>query len=122
MEEKFAEQTLETEAASEAPPTPYLEDGIGLTFEDVKLAIAMKHDATISQDDPVLMLVTVCNAFLTEQEKLLERHNKAVTKIMASQTGDYITQVKDVACALGQTLSDSSVDGIRKVFADNALL
>lgn len=83
---------------------PELPDGIGLSYEDVQKMLAMKHNTSLSLDDPVLMMVSVCNVFLEELQKLHKRHNDAVKNIMVDQTGKYITGVKNTTDALAKTL------------------
>ena len=93
-----------------------LSDELGLKYEDIKNLLAMKHDTILSLDDPILMMVTIMNAYLSELEKLHSNHNKAVTKIMTSQTAGYISGVKETTDALSKTLADASVEAIHKIF------
>ncbi|EHJ48801.1 hypothetical protein DFW101_2797 [Solidesulfovibrio carbinoliphilus subsp. oakridgensis] len=60
-------------------------DGIGLSIEQVRTLLIQKHKTTMSDDDPMLMLVTINNAFLGDYDKLLGRHNKALTAYFESQ-------------------------------------
>ncbi|MDR1045346.1 MAG: hypothetical protein LBP33_09550 [Candidatus Adiutrix sp.] len=99
---------------------PQLPDGIGLSYEDIRLLMSMKHQTAMEMDDPVLMMVTVCNSFLGETQNLHQRHNEALSRIIAGKTREYISGVKQSADAFSQTLADASVEGVRRIFEDHA--
>ena len=99
---------------------PELPDGVGLSFDDIALLMAMKHKSVIEADEPMLMMVSVCNAFLSETQKLHQRHNEALAKIIAGKTQEYISGVKQTTDAFTQTLADASVEGVRQIFEDHA--
>lgn len=61
----------------------------------------------MSPDDPILMIVTVLNAFLAEEEKLLD-HRKALTAILAERTDGYVRAVEQTTAHLGESLSSAS--------------
>jgi len=69
-------------------------DGIGLTFEQVRSLLIKEHKTTMSDDDPMLMIVTIFNAFLTEYDKLLKRHNSALTSYFESQAKSLIDSAR----------------------------
>lgn len=103
------------------PAMPELPDGIGLGYEDIQKMLVMKHGGmSVSLDDPILMMVSVCNAFLGELQKLHIKHNKAVTKIMSDQSGKYISGVKETTETLAKTLADNSVLTIKSIFDSHA--
>lgn len=101
------------------PAMPELPDGIGLTLDDVRVLLAQKNSITVSPDDPVLMIVTILNAFLTEEEKLLERHRKALTSILSDKTDVYIKTVEKTTSNLQESISSASVEEIKKIFITN---
>lgn len=90
-------------------------DGIGLDLESVRTLLAQKHATVVAPDDPVLMLVTLQNAFLAEYEKLLDRHNKALTAILADKTDGYVAEVLMATKGLAKDFSTASVDNIRTI-------
>jgi len=92
-------------------------DGVGLSLEDVRALLAAKHGATLSADDPVLMLVTLQNAFLAEYERLLARHNQALTTLLAEKTEAHVSGVLQAAESLRANLSTGSVEAVRAVLA-----
>jgi hypothetical protein len=66
-----------TEAAATAPPQAQspakealLPDGIGLTLEQAKTLISQTSGIVLGNDEPALMGITVCNAYLGEVQKL----------------------------------------------------
>lgn len=95
---------------------PLLPEGIGMDYEDVRKLLSMKHETMLGKDEPIMMMVTLCNVFLGQLEKLHQRHNEAVTKIMSDQSKKYIDSVKVTTDALGQTLTENSVEAIRNIF------
>lgn len=59
-----------------------------LSLSEAKTLILERHRINVSENDPVMMLVTLHEAFLKDQECALERHNKAITVIMSSTVND----------------------------------
>jgi hypothetical protein len=101
--------------SNEHPPVPILPDGIGLSYEEVRKILQGKH-GKIENDDPILMLITLLNVFLAEEEKLLDRHNTALSRIISDRTYGYIKAVEETTASFGKSLSSSSLEGITKVF------
>nr|WP_320013117.1 hypothetical protein [uncultured Desulfobulbus sp.] len=98
---------------------PELPDGIGLSMEEVRMLLAVKNSASVSPDDPILMVVTVLNAFLSEEEKLLDRHSKALTAILTERTDGYVKAVEQTATHLGESLSSASAAEMTRLFSEN---
>jgi len=67
------------------------------------------------------MIVTVLNAFLSEEEKLLDRHRKALTAILTERTDGYVKSVEQTATHLGESLSSASAAEISHLFSENTL-
>lgn len=99
----------------DADTQPAVPDGIGLDLESVRTLLAQKHATVVDPDDPVLMLVTLQNAFLAEYEKLLDRHNKALTAMLAEKTDGYVSGVLSTTKGLAKELSAASVENIRTI-------
>jgi hypothetical protein len=104
----------------ESAEMPHLPDGVGISYEDMAVLLAAKHDSGLTRDDPVLMLVTICNVCLGEMEKLHTRHNQALAEIIAAKTSEYVSGVKQTTAALTTTLSDASVEGVRRTFNEQS--
>lgn len=104
---------------SDLPSMPELPDGIGLTLNEVRALLAAKNSVTVTPDDPILMMVTLLNAFLAEEERLLERHRKALTSILADRTDHYIQAVEQTTASLGESLSSSSLSEMKKIFVEH---
>ena len=73
--------------------SPALPDGIGLTLDDVRALLAKEHETIVPKDDPMLMIVTLLNAYLGEVDKLHARHGKALAALMAGKTDAYVKGV-----------------------------
>lgn len=97
-------------------PEPQLPEVPKLSLEDVKALIAANHDTTVSNDDPILMVVTIMNGFLESLQKLLDRHNEAVTGIMAEKTQTYVDTVKAASEEFSRLISEASVTAIMEIF------
>ena len=74
--------------------SPALPDGIGLTLDDVRALLAKEHETIVPKDDPMLMIVTLLNAYLGEVDKLHARHGKALAAHMAGKTDAYVKGVQ----------------------------
>ena len=99
---------------------PILPDGIGLTLEQAKMLISEKCGVRLGNDEPALMGITICNAYLGEVQKLHARHEAGLAKLMAEKTQAYVAGVNSAVDQLSASLSSASVEGIRKVFNEHA--
>lgn len=105
--------------AAEAEKKPLLPDGVGLSIESVRDLLVKKHDCKVSLDDPVLMVVTMLNAYLGEVQALQKKHEAGLSRLMADKTDDYMKGVKEAVKALQDGLSSASVEGIKAVFNEH---
>ena len=48
---------------------PLLPDGRGLDYEDIRMMLSKQHKTMLGNDEPIMMMVTLCNVFLGELEK-----------------------------------------------------
>ena len=101
-------------------PQPILPDGIGFTLEQAKALLAKDHKMILANDEPALMGITICNAYLTELEKLHTRHKEGLGRLMADKTDAYVSGVQAAVGQFTDSLSSASVEGVRKVFDDHA--
>lgn len=92
------------------------DDGRGLKYEEVRALLAEKHDSGLSLDDPILMLVTILNVYLSELEKAHLAYNTALGDILAAKTGEHIAKVKEAASLLEKAVSESSVNAVNAAF------
>jgi len=104
----------------EAPPMPVLPDGLGMSLEQVQNLLAEKHKTIVGLDDPILMVVTVLNAFLAQENALIERHKAALAKVMADKTGEYVDAVKKVSDSLAVVLADVALSSMQNTFASHS--
>jgi len=85
----MTEQPENTQQEKEA----LLPDGIGLNLEQAKALITHHCGIKLGNDDPALMGITICNAYLGEIQKLHNRHKEGLALLMAEKTTAYITGV-----------------------------
>lgn len=109
-------QTESRESFPAPPPMPELPDGIGMSLDQVTQMLAQKHKTIVSVDDPLLMMVTICNAFLAEEEKLLQRHNQALTEVLSARVDDHVRAVEKISRDLSTTLAGAAVTGIQDTY------
>ena len=116
--------TPENATIQPAPAKPegeaLLPDGIGLSLEQAQALIVKSNGIVLANNEPALMGITICNAYLAEVVKLHARHEKGLTRLMAEKTDGYVAGVKAAVDQLAESLSSASVEGIRKVFDDHA--
>lgn len=98
-----------------------LPDGAGLSLEQVRALLAHAHEKVVDKADPILMVVTILNAHLTEVKKLQTRHKEGLDRLMVDKTDAYVSGVAAAVGQLTDSLSSASVEGIRKVFDDHAV-
>lgn len=95
-------------------------DGIGLDLEQVRKIIVNTHGEAIGKDDPILMTVTIFNAFIGELAKVNERHHQALLGVMSASTDKYITEVKGSVDSLTKELSGASANAIQAAMQQDA--
>ena len=106
----------DNEKTFEPPAAPILPDGIGLTHDQVATLLAKQCKTVVSPDDPILMTATLLNAYLHEQDKLLQRHNQALTSILSARTAGHVQAVEQVSNDLKTSLTSSTVEGIQSTY------
>ena len=112
----MTEQSEPTQQEKEA----ILPDGIGLTLEQAKMLISEKCGIRLGNDEPALMGITICNAYLGELQKLHARHQQGLAQLMTEKTQAYVAGVNTAVDQLSASLTSASVEGIRKVFDEHA--
>lgn len=81
----------------------------GLSLEDVNILLLQKHGLTVPKHDPLLMLVTINNAYLHDLQKLLNTHNKALTTIMDGSSTTTIKAIQDEARIFTMDFKDAAI-------------
>lgn len=69
-------------------------DGVGMSLEAVQALLAEKNKIVVDPEDPILAVVTINNAFLSQLEALLARHRLALKATMKEATEENIKAVK----------------------------
>ncbi len=101
-------------------PEALLPDGIGLDLKTVIALLSEKHGMAVPKNDPILMVVTIQNAYLAEVEKLHNRHSKGLSKLLADKADGYVAAVKEATEALEKEISAANVEALRKLSVENA--
>ena len=118
-QETAPEKPASGAAPAEAEKKPLLADGIGLSIETVRDLLVKVHDSKVSLDDPVLMVVTMLNAYLGEVQALQKKHEAGLSRLMAEKTDEYVRGVKEAVSLLSESLSSASVEGIKAIFNEH---
>ena len=112
--------TEQSETALPEEKEPILPDGVGLTLEQAKALILNQCNIALGNNEPALMGITICNAYLGEMQKLHARHREGLSRLMAEKTDAYVAGVNAAVEQLSTSLSSASVEGIRKIFEAHA--
>lgn len=120
MTQEPAETTITPPVQATPQGEAILPDGIGLSLEQAQALIAKSNGVILANDEPALMGITICNAYLAEIEKLHSRHSAGLARLMAEKTDVYVYGVQSAVGQLSESLSSASVEGIRKAFDDHA--
>lgn len=104
---------------TEQEPMAFLSDGIGLSYAEITEELARKSKTIVSPDDPIMMMVPLCNAFLSQQHALQERHKTALAQVMAAKTDTFVQSVQKTVEELGQTLTSATVQSLQTAFTEH---
>ena len=112
--------TEEEKILPETNTPPLLPDDIHLSIDEIRQELFRMHNFAVDRDDPALMYVTIMNACLDEQKKLMDAHLNALSSVMARETGASIAASKENVAALGGLMSKLTTDGIKEAAKDMA--
>ena len=110
--------TEEEKILSETSTPPLLPDDIHLSIDEIRQELFRMHNFAVDRDDPALMYVTIMNACLDEQKRLMDAHLNALSSVMARETGASIAASKENVAALGSLMSKLTTDGIKEAAKD----
>ncbi|NDV26930.1 hypothetical protein [Desulfovibrio sp. JC010] len=65
-----------------------------LTIQGVRDLIAKEHNLLLSEDDPILIAVTMHRAALDEYDRLLQLHKKQLSKDMEEHVSSFALEVR----------------------------
>lgn len=88
-----------------------------LDVEEVRKLIAAVHGTSIPVDDPILMEVTILNAYMDQQDRLFRKHEKALAALMTEQTGAYAQSVRKSMEKLEASLAGVTAEGMQSAAA-----
>ena len=72
------------------------DDGVGITLEEARNLLAIKHETVVGIDDPILMMVTLNNAFLSQQEKLFGQYQTALKSLMSTELNNFTAETDKI--------------------------
>jgi hypothetical protein len=88
--------------------------GFGMSADQAAALLRAAHQTrNIEPDDPILMVVTLLNAYLAETDKLVDRHNTALTKILSARVDEYVKAVQQMSKELTPAMSSATLLGIQ---------
>lgn len=67
---------------------------VPLTAEMVRQQLIHKHNQPLSENDPILMVASMFELFLTEYDAVLQTHQSAIEKFMTSNSQFYADKVQ----------------------------
>ena len=102
----------EQPSSADMPAMPVLPDGIGMNFDEVAALLAEKSRVVVGPDDPILMMVPLCNAFLEQERKLMEQHKVVLAKVLSEKTEGFVQSVQSMADEMGKTLASSTIESL----------
>jgi hypothetical protein len=91
----------------------------GLDFDACRKLFARYNDQSISPDDPICMIATLLNAYITEIEKLHSNFKEAEIIVLTDHTNLYINELKNFTKNLENILKDPTIDKIKDIFSEN---
>ena len=89
-------------------------------IEEAKELISKKAHVTLSPDDPAFIAVVLHQAFLEDYEKVLGRHNRAVTQVMEKAVGSAVEDIRQIAGELRSKALESSLQNTLAAAAEYA--
>ena len=90
-------------------------DGIGLSIENVQALISKHNETFVAKDDPILLTVTILNAFLEEDRKLQDKYLIALKNVYSEQVKDFLKQVQQSTNVVKESLETVSIEGLQKI-------
>lgn len=75
----------------------HLPDDFGLSIEEVQNIINQKYSVSVPKDDPVMLIVSILNAFLFEQQKLQEEYKERLKEVYQEVLKAFIVEFEEKA-------------------------
>ncbi len=92
------------------------DDGIGMSIEYVRALIAKENEVIIDKDDPILLMVTILNAFFHEHEKVQEKYMIALKNLYSDQVNDFVETIQESTDKVEEKLRAISTEGLIKIY------
>jgi hypothetical protein len=101
----------------ESKPIP---SGFGFNREELRRLFVDMHGNSVSKDDPIFMVATLCESLHAEIEKLLEKYKEAYKNVLSKSTNKYIDDVQNITNDFQNLLKQPYVELIQQIFTENA--
>jgi hypothetical protein len=109
-----------TQIVSDPEAQETLYEVIGINLDELRQRLRDVHDIGLSQDDPILMMATIFNVCLAEQEKVFQKHQKAITEYLGSTTDQYTAEITAAITGLNNAFRQISSDIVSGALARHA--
>ncbi len=90
-------------------------DGIGMKIEEVIALLAKQNETIVTKDDPILLTVTILNAFLQENDKMNTKYLEALKMLFAELANDTVKNTEEHFNSINKKLETMSVENMDKV-------
>lgn len=94
------------------------EDGIGISLEEARLLLLTKNEVGLSKDDPILMQVTLLNAYCTVFAQMFKKHQQALAGLMETETSKYNSKLAEITEKVTQVTDQGLSEAVQKNLAN----
>ena len=88
---------------------------IGLDPEEIRKLLMEEHQVPLEEHDPILMVVTLQNAFTQEYNKLLQRHHEALKKTLKGVLGETSKEMRQLSNELMNETVRTTIENTVKI-------
>lgn len=81
-------------------------NSIGMSIEELQALFAKENETIVSKDDPLLLIVTILNAFIQKNKIIQDSYLETVNKIHKEQINDFSNELEAKLETLLQSLQN----------------
>ncbi len=93
----------------------HLPDGFGLSIEEVQNIINQKCSVSVPKDDPIMLIVSILNAFLFEQQKLQEEYKEGLKEVYQEVLNTFLEQLDKQLQSKNYTITATETPKNKKI-------
>ncbi len=101
--------------ATKVQEDSYFPDGLGMSIGDVQALLAKQNETAVPKDDPVLLIVTILNAFMAENKAQQDKYMLALKHVYADLAKDFTEETMNTTEEVHRTLKKVSTEGLVKI-------